>query len=88
MSGQPIRVVLIEDNPGDARLLQEMLNEPGSLTTELAHFGCMSDALKHLATNAPNILLLDLGLPDADGLAAVRQVHAVAPSGLSQSNHY
>jgi sigma-B regulation protein RsbU (phosphoserine phosphatase) len=80
MSSLPIRVLLIEDNPGDARLLCEMLNEPGSLKAELTHFGCMSDALKHLAKNAANIILLDLELPDANGLAAVRQTHAAAPS--------
>jgi signal transduction histidine kinase len=80
MSCAQIRVLLIEDNPGDARLLREMLNEPGSIKTELAHFGCMNDALDHLSSNSPNIVLLDLGLPDAEGLAAVRQVHAVAPS--------
>ena len=80
MSALPIRVLLIEDNPGDARLLQEMLQEPGSLKTELTHFGCINDALNHLATSASNIILLDLGLPDAEGLSAVRQMHAAAPN--------
>ncbi len=80
MNSQPIRVLLIEDNPGDARLLSESLKQPGSVKTDLAHFGCLTDALDHLAANTPNIVLLDLGLPDAEGLAAVRQVHAVAPS--------
>ena len=80
MSEKPIRVLLVEDNPGDARLLQEMLNEPGSLRPELTHLGCMNDALDHLTTKIANIVLLDLGLPDADGLTALRQVHAVAPS--------
>ena len=39
----------------------------------------MSEAEKHLAENAVDIILLDLGLPDAQGLAAVRRAHAVAP---------
>jgi len=80
MSSVPIRVLLIEDNPGDARLLFQMLNQPGSLKAELTHFGCMNDALTHLGTNAANVILLDLGLPDADGLGAVRKVHAAASS--------
>jgi len=80
MSGLPIRVLLIEDNPGDARLLHEMLKAPGSLKTELTHFGCMSDALNHLGKSAANIILLDLGLPDAEGLDGVRKVHVAAPS--------
>lgn len=79
MSSLPIRVLLIEDNPGDARLLQEMLNEPASLRAELTHFGCMTDALSYLPTNTPTIILLDLGLPDAEGLGAVRQVVSMVP---------
>ena len=80
MSEKTIRILLVEDNAGDARLLREMLNEPGSLKIELTHLGCMSEAVHHLATSAVNIILLDLGLPDAQGLGAVRQAHAVAPS--------
>jgi DNA-binding NarL/FixJ family response regulator len=80
MNGMPIRVLLVEDNPGDARLLQEMLNEPGSIKTELTHCGLMNDAVNHLATNTVDIILLDLGLPDVGRLGAVRQMHAAAPS--------
>jgi signal transduction histidine kinase len=80
MSSAPIKVILVEDNPGDARLLHEMLNERGSVETELTHFECMNDALNHLATNTASIILLDLGLPDAEGLGAVRKIHAAAPS--------
>ncbi|HSY07636.1 MAG TPA: ATP-binding protein [Steroidobacteraceae bacterium] len=70
---------MIEDNPGDARLLQEMLRESSSVKLELTHHGCMKDALTHLSTKVANIVLLDLGLPDAMGIAAVREMHAVAP---------
>ena len=80
MSQSPIRrVLLIDDNPEDARLLREMLNEPGSHTTELTAVECMSDAEKHLAEHAVDIILLDLGLPDAQGLEAVRRARAAAP---------
>ena len=73
------RLLLVEDNPGDARLLREMLREPGSLNTEVTHVQSMSEAeicLSHLATD---IILLDLGLPDAEGMGAVRRTHAAAP---------
>ena len=80
MGERAIQVLLIEDNAGDARLLREMLNEPDSLKTELTHFGCMDDALRHLAANSTDIILLDLGLPDADGVGALRQVREVAPN--------
>ena len=72
-------VLLLEDNPGDARLLREMLNEQSSLHTQLTHLGCMSDAEKYLAEHAVDIILLDLGLPDVQGLEAVERAHAAAP---------
>jgi signal transduction histidine kinase len=78
MTNLPVRVLLIEDNPGDARLLQEMLKESGSLTFEVTRCATLAEAAKHLATATANIVLLDLGLPDASGLDAVRKVHALA----------
>ena len=80
MSKKSIKtLLLVEDNPGDARLLREMFNEQGSHNTELTHVECMSEAEKHLAEHAVDIILLDLGLPDAQGLGAVRRAHAAAP---------
>jgi diguanylate cyclase (GGDEF)-like protein/PAS domain S-box-containing protein len=72
-------VLLVEDNPGDARLLREMFNEQGSRRTELTIVQSMSQAEEHLAEHAVDIVLLDLGLPDAQGLGAVRRAHAAAP---------
>jgi diguanylate cyclase (GGDEF)-like protein/PAS domain S-box-containing protein len=80
MSDKSIKILLmVEDNPGDSRSLREMLNEQGSHNTDLTHVECMSDAEKHLAERAVDIVLLDLGLPDAQGLTAVRRTRAVAP---------
>jgi diguanylate cyclase (GGDEF)-like protein/PAS domain S-box-containing protein len=72
-------VLLVEDNLGDARLLREMLNEDRSLGIELVHVGRMSEAEGHLSLHPVDIILLDLGLPDAQGLEAVRRAHAAAP---------
>ena len=80
MSGKSIKILLlVEDNPGDARLLREMLNEQGSQHTELTHVQYMREAEKHLAEHTVDLILLDLGLPDTHGLAAVRRAHTVAP---------
>ena len=80
MSKKSIKtVLLVEDNPGDARLLREMLQEEGLYSSELLHADSMADAEKFLAEHAVDIILLDLGLPDAQGLEAVRRAHAVAP---------
>jgi CheY-like chemotaxis protein len=72
-------VLLVEDNPGDARLLREMFDEQCSYDTELTHVGSMSEAEKHLAKHAVDIILLDLGLPDAQGLEALRRAHTAEP---------
>ncbi|HXN71365.1 MAG TPA: response regulator [Candidatus Acidoferrales bacterium] len=66
------KILVIEDNPGDARSLREMFNEEGSRGTDLTHVECMDDAEKHLAERAVDIILLDLGLPDTQGLEATR----------------
>src|ERR1700733_14531499 len=72
-------ILLIEDNPGDARLLREMLKDHGTHDAEMTHVDCMSAAEKHLVQHAVDIILLDLGLPDAQGLGAIRRAHAAAP---------
>jgi diguanylate cyclase (GGDEF)-like protein/PAS domain S-box-containing protein len=72
-------LLLVEHNLRDARLLRELFNEHGSHKTELAHAECMSDAEKQLADSTFDIILLDLGLPDAQGLAAVRRTRQAAP---------
>src|SRR5271170_7551556 len=80
MNRKSIKILLlVEDNPGDARLLREMLNEQDWHETELTHVERMSEAEKHLSGNLVDIILLDLGLPDAHGLGAVRRAHAIAP---------
>ena len=73
------RLLLVEDNPGDARLLSEMLNEPGAHNIELLHRESMCEAEKQLALGAVDVVVLDLGLPDAQGLGAVRRARAAAP---------
>ena len=81
MSKKSIKVLLlVEDNHVDARLLRDMFNEQGSHVTELTHVECMGDAEQHLAASPVDIILLDLGLPDAQGLEAVRRARAAAPS--------
>ena len=73
-------LLVVEDNPGDARLLREMFSEHDSHNTELTHVDCMSDAETYLAERKVDVILLDLGLPDAQGLEGVRRAHAAAPN--------
>jgi CheY-like chemotaxis protein len=69
-------LLVIEDNPGDARLLCEMLAGDRKQRDELIHVGTMIDAETHLAHHAVDVVLLDLGLPDSQGLAAIRRIRA------------
>jgi diguanylate cyclase (GGDEF)-like protein/PAS domain S-box-containing protein len=78
MSKKAIRILLVEDNPGDARLLREMCKEEG-LHGTLKHVESMREAEVHVAEHEVDIVLLDLGLPDAQGLGAVRRARAAAP---------
>jgi signal transduction histidine kinase len=79
VTSPPIQVLLVEDNPGDARLLREMLKETSSIQTEVAHYETINEALSHLTTYGAGVVLLDIGLPDTVGLGGVRKVHKVAP---------
>lgn len=78
MRNMPIQLLLVEDNSGDVRLLREMLSEREPDKFALADVGHMSAAVIHLANNAVDIVLLDLGLPDAKGLEGVRRARAAA----------
>ena len=80
MSKGSIGVLLVvEDSPGDARLLREMLKDHGVPQFDLVHVGRMDQAEAYLAAHAVDIILLDLGLPDAQGLGAVRRTRVAAP---------
>jgi PAS domain S-box-containing protein len=79
MRDAPLQLLLVEDNLGDARLLQEMLHERDPDKFVVTHLGCMSEAVNHLATKSVDIIVLDLGLPDTEGLGAVRLAHGTAP---------
>lgn len=71
-------VLLVEDNPGDARLVQELLSETGS-QFELFHVVTLTDARQHLMAEGVDCVLLDLSLPDASRLEAPMQLRAAAP---------
>jgi diguanylate cyclase (GGDEF)-like protein/PAS domain S-box-containing protein len=80
MSGKSItRLLLVEDDPGAAALLRSMFNERRSPGTEFTHAAHMRAAEEHLAEHSVDVILLDLGLPDAEGLEAVRRIRAAAP---------
>jgi diguanylate cyclase (GGDEF)-like protein len=74
------KILLVEDNLGDARLLREALAEIPGPRFELIHSETLARGLEFLAMTDPDVVLLDLGLPDAQGLEAVRRTHTAAPA--------
>jgi PAS domain S-box-containing protein len=68
MEKTPMRILLVEDNPADARLLQVLLAEKSSFPSRWTHVQRLSQAIEHLAQDQAEIVLLDLSLPDAQGL--------------------
>jgi signal transduction histidine kinase len=74
-----IRILLVEDNPGDARLLRETLREAEGFPFEMAHAERLAQAAGMLAAHAADVVLLDLSLPDAHGLDTVRRMLEAAP---------
>ncbi|MEV6520492.1 SpoIIE family protein phosphatase [Longispora sp. NPDC051575] len=73
----PVAVVLIEDDPGDALLVEEFLVDSG-LAATLTWCRTLTEAAEAL-TDGPECVLVDLNLPDSDGLAGVRWVLREAP---------
>jgi len=80
MEGKVIRVLLVEDNATDAALIRESLERAGAGPFQLTHVDCLHAALQHLGNGHVDVVLLDLGLPDSQGLDTVRQMHAATSS--------
>ena len=78
-SAAPVRVLLIEDNPQDARLIQVMLAEAGGGMFELERVDRLSAGLGRLQEGGIGLVLLDLSLPDSHGLATFSKVHSAVP---------
>jgi PleD family two-component response regulator len=74
-----IKILLLEDNPVDARLTREMLVEHSTDRFELVHVDRLSEALRRLRREPFHLILLDLSLSDAYGLDTLRQVQAKSP---------
>ena len=79
MSDHPIKVLLVEDNAGDVRLIEEMLAEVRGAPFDLECTDQLSTGLERLAAGGTDAILLDLSLPDSRGLDTFAKVHARAP---------
>jgi PAS domain S-box-containing protein len=76
MEKNDINILLIEDNPGDARLVSEMLKECVSLSIRMTQADRIDEALKILKGEKVDVVLLDLNLPDSQGLGGIERITA------------
>jgi PAS domain S-box-containing protein len=76
-----IQILLVEDNPGDVRFLDELLREVTTAQFELRQVERLSDALQSLSGDRFDVILLDLSLPDSQGLDTfTRLYHQAVPA--------
>jgi PAS domain S-box-containing protein len=78
---RPIRILLIEDNAVDARLLELLLGEQSSQSSvqhQLVRVEQLSDGLAQLGSQRFDVILLDLSLPDSQGFETFQKAHAGA----------
>lgn len=73
-----MRILLIEDNPGDIRLLKEHFKEGGATLFQVTPVGRLSLALECLVVARFDAVLLDLALPDSQGLDTLVRLHEAA----------
>jgi len=75
MNDQPIGILLAEDDPGDARLLREMLADAGTMRSALVWSKHLGVALQRLSAESFDGILLDLSLPDSRGWGTFDKTH-------------
>jgi DNA-binding response OmpR family regulator len=75
VTNKPIIVLLIEDNPDDALLIQVFLSKAMKVPYEVTQVDRISKGVECLEADAIDIVLLDFGLPDGQGLDTFETVH-------------
>jgi len=74
-----LRILIVEDNPADADLIQEMLPSAGPLNFQVESAVRLSGALTRLESKGIDLVLMDLGLPDSQGLSTFHSLRQAAP---------
>ena len=78
MTEKTTSVLLVEDNPGDARLIREILKESETVSFVVEHADRLETGLQRLLEHDIDVVLLDLSLPDSQGLDTLARMHKAA----------
>ncbi len=92
MKENRLKVLLVENDPADVRLIKQMIAEVDEVSLDLEHVDRLSAGLERIAGGGVDVLLLDLGLPDSSGFdtftrayGQAREVPIVVLSGLDDT---
>jgi signal transduction histidine kinase len=75
----PIKLLLIEDNPADARLIELLLGDARGMQFEITWADTLTKGVEQLRRTRPDAVLLDLGLPESSGLDTLHEVIKQSP---------
>src|ERR1041385_7203169 len=75
-----MKVLLVEDSPDDAALVQQVFKETDGTRFDLTHVPRLGDALQQLGRGSYDVVLLDLTLPDSHGIETVTKLSAQVPN--------
>jgi CheY-like chemotaxis protein len=76
---EPLRILIVEDNPADADFIHELLPQTGPLNFQIGSVTRLSKALARLGSKDIDLVLLDLGLPDSQGLQTFHTLRKAVP---------
>lgn len=75
----PITLLLVEDSPADARFVREMLKDAATARFDVVHVERLGEAINRVGDGDIQVILLDLSLPDAQGIETLALLHNTAP---------
>lgn len=78
MPNDSFKILVIEDNPGDAALIRAMLTESVNCRYEMEHVSCLAPGLARISSGEIDAVLLDLHLPDSHGIETYKKMYAGA----------
>jgi DNA-binding response OmpR family regulator len=76
---ETLHILIIEDNPADADLISELLPQSGPVVFRAEHVTRLAAAFERLENRDIDLVLLDLGLPDSQGIATFQRLRQAVP---------